>query len=118
MPKWLSDFPKVRVNSKRLLPLDTISFFSPVTAKRAHLFQKEKKKKKSFFLQGGQQCGACLQGLGLQEEEGHGRKECFKERQLGFFPQGPTPATAERKRQVGEKGNVSLREGGGGWGQG
>lgn len=102
MLKWLSDFPEVRVNSKRLLPLDTISFFFPVTAKRAHLFRKEKKSHFFSFKEGSGVEQRCLQGLGLQEEEGRERKECFKERQLGFFHRAPHRPLQRENRSGGE----------------
>jgi hypothetical protein len=54
----------------------------------------------------------CLQGLGLQEEEGRERKECFKERQLGFFHRAPhRPLQRENRSGGGEE--MSLGEDGG-----
>lgn len=106
MPKWLSDFPEVRVNIKCLLPLDSISFF-PLSLQKGHIYSR-KKKKKSFFLQGGQRCGALSRGWGCRRRRGAKGGSALR--------RGPTPATAERKREVGEKGNVSRERGGGGGG--
>lgn len=113
MPKWLSDFPEVRVNIKRLLPLDTISFF-PCHCEKGTAIPERKKKSFFSFKEGSGVEQRCLQGLGLQKEEGRERKECFKKRQLGFFHRAPHRPL---QREIGrwgaggvEKGNVPQEE--------
>lgn len=92
----------MRVNIKRLLPLDTISFF-PCHWKRAHLFQK--KKKKSFFLQGGQRCGAVRRGWGCRRRRG--MKECFKERPHTGHCREKTGGGGEKKCLSGKGGGAA-----------
>lgn len=115
MLKWLSDFPEVRVNIKRLLPLDTISFF-PCHCEKGTAIPERKKKSFFSFKEGSGVEQRCLQGLGLQKEEGRERKECFKKRQLGFFhraPHRPLQREIGRWGAGGWRKEMSLRRNGG-----